>query len=143
MPRHIETRHKGGKKNAGRVRRALRYTNILGRLYSGLRFLEAYWASVRKVAPLCHPNTNVELVNLGIIGGVSYVAYDNWDQPHWDRKTVSAVTIGLLSLVTGEGYVLEITTRIIGGLISSSGSLQSSTKRKNTRRGGKRAQSTR
>lgn len=47
--------------------------------------------------------TKKVLVNLGIIGGVSYVAYDNWDQPHWDGRTVSAVTVGLLSLVAGEG----------------------------------------
>lgn len=51
--------------------------------------------------------TKKVLVNLGIIGGVSYVAYDNWDQPHWDGRTVSAVTVGLLSLVAGEGYDLN------------------------------------
>ena len=66
-------------------------------------------------------NTNLEVVNLGIIGVVSYVAYDNWDQPQWDRKTVSAVTVGLLSLVAGEGYVFEVTPAIISGLIASSG----------------------
>ena len=49
-------------------------------------------------------------MNLGIIGGVSYVAYENWDT-QWDKWTVSAVTIGLLSLWAGEGYVI-LTDRI-------------------------------
>ncbi|KAF8587986.1 hypothetical protein K439DRAFT_1630178 [Ramaria rubella] len=47
------------------------------------------------------------VVNLGIIGGVSYIAYDNWDLPQWDRRTVSAVTVGLLSLVAGESLLAE------------------------------------
>jgi hypothetical protein len=42
------------------------------------------------------------IVNLGILGGVGYVAYQQWDRP-WDRRTVSAVSIGLLGLFTGEG----------------------------------------
>ncbi|KAF8530396.1 hypothetical protein BU17DRAFT_79153 [Hysterangium stoloniferum] len=46
-------------------------------------------------------------MNLGIIGCVSYIAYDNWDRPHWDRMTVSAIAVGLLSLVAGEGIVAE------------------------------------
>ena len=47
-------------------------------------------------------------VNLGILGAVSYVAYDNWDEPHWDGMIVSAVTVGLLSLVAGEGYAHKL-----------------------------------
>ncbi|KIJ49402.1 hypothetical protein M422DRAFT_27764 [Sphaerobolus stellatus SS14] len=46
------------------------------------------------------------VLNVGIIGAVSYIAYDNWNRP-WDRRTVSAITVGLLSLFTGEGYVAE------------------------------------
>jgi hypothetical protein len=80
------------------------------------------------------------LVNLGIIGAVSYVAYDNWDQPNWDGKTVSAVTVGLLALVAGEGYEPEVVASLISALTSISGSWQSSTKRKNTRRGGECAE---
>jgi hypothetical protein len=62
-----------------------------------------------------------ELVNLGIIGGVAYVAYDNWDRP-WDRRTVSAVTVGMLALMVGEGYAAGATFVSVGGLISASGS---------------------
>jgi len=46
-------------------------------------------------------------LNLGIIGVVSYIAYDNWDRPTWDRRTVSMITAGLLGLVASEGYVAE------------------------------------
>jgi len=49
----------------------------------------------------------VGILNLGIIGTVGYFAYENWDRPHWDRRTVSAITVGLLSLSAGEGYLVE------------------------------------
>ncbi|CAE6427924.1 unnamed protein product [Rhizoctonia solani] len=49
----------------------------------------------------------VGLLNLGILGGVGYAAYSNWDKPRWDRRTVSAISIGLLSLVAGEGFLGE------------------------------------
>lgn len=49
----------------------------------------------------------VGLVNVGILGGVGYAAYTNWDAPRWDRRTVSAVTIGLLGLWGGEGFLAE------------------------------------
>ena len=52
----------------------------------------------------------VGVVNLGIIGALGYVAYDNWNKPHWDRRTVSAVSAGLIALWGGEGYVLQIST---------------------------------
>ncbi|KAF8607997.1 hypothetical protein BDV93DRAFT_536730 [Ceratobasidium sp. AG-I] len=45
----------------------------------------------------------VGVLNLGILGGVGYAAYLNWDQPRWDRRTVSAVSAGLLTLALGEG----------------------------------------
>lgn len=45
----------------------------------------------------------VGVANLGVLGGVGYAAYTNWDRPAWDRRIVSAVTIGLLGLWGGEG----------------------------------------
>lgn len=45
----------------------------------------------------------VGVVNLGVIGALGYVAYDNWNKPHWDRRTVSAVSAGLIALWGGEG----------------------------------------
>lgn len=45
----------------------------------------------------------VGVANLGVLGGVGYAAYTNWDRPAWDRRVVSAVTIGLLGLWGGEG----------------------------------------
>ncbi|TRM65406.1 hypothetical protein BD626DRAFT_488682 [Schizophyllum amplum] len=47
------------------------------------------------------------LVNVGILGGVGYVSYTNWDKPSWDRRIVSAVSVGLLTLWGGEGFVAE------------------------------------
>lgn len=44
-------------------------------------------------------------MNTAILGTVGYYSYINWDKPTWDRRTVSAVSIGLLTLWGGEGYV--------------------------------------
>ncbi|KAJ6557191.1 hypothetical protein B0H10DRAFT_2121020 [Mycena sp. CBHHK59/15] len=46
----------------------------------------------------------VGVVNLAIIGAVSYFSYTNWDKPAWDRRVVSAVSAGLLTLWSGEGW---------------------------------------
>ncbi|KAI0823391.1 hypothetical protein BC628DRAFT_1325257 [Trametes gibbosa] len=43
------------------------------------------------------------VVNAGILGAVGYFSYINWDRPYWDRRTVSAVSVGLLTLWSGEG----------------------------------------
>jgi hypothetical protein len=45
----------------------------------------------------------VGVFNLAVLGTVGYFAYENWDLPRWDRRTVSAVTVGLLGLSLGEG----------------------------------------
>lgn len=49
----------------------------------------------------------VGLLNAGILGTVGYYSYINWDKPTWDRRTVSAVSVGLLTLATGEGFLAE------------------------------------
>ncbi|KAG8864656.1 hypothetical protein FRB96_005161 [Tulasnella sp. 330] len=49
----------------------------------------------------------VGVVNVGILGGVGYISYTHWDKPQWDRRTVSAVTVGLLGLFTAEGFLGE------------------------------------
>ena len=41
-------------------------------------------------------------VNLAVLGTVGYFSYKNWNQP-WDRRTVSAVVVGLLGLSGLEG----------------------------------------
>ncbi|CAE6482667.1 unnamed protein product [Rhizoctonia solani] len=46
-------------------------------------------------------------LNLGILGGVGYAAYSNWDQPRWDKRVVSTISACLLSLSAAEGYVAE------------------------------------
>ncbi len=45
-------------------------------------------------------------VNAGVLGAVGYFSYANWDRPIWDRRIVSTVSVGVLALWSGEGYVL-------------------------------------
>jgi len=49
----------------------------------------------------------VGLVNTAILGTIGYYSYINWDQPSWDRYTVSAVSVSLLTLWGGEGYIAK------------------------------------
>jgi hypothetical protein len=53
------------------------------------------------LAPLCCHLT----VNTAILGTVGYYSYANWDKPSWDRRTVSAVSAGLIALWGTEGRV--------------------------------------
>jgi hypothetical protein len=46
----------------------------------------------------------VGVVNVGILGGIGYWSYLNWDRPSWDNRTVTIATVGLLTLFAGEGY---------------------------------------
>ncbi|EKM54370.1 uncharacterized protein PHACADRAFT_196799 [Phanerochaete carnosa HHB-10118-sp] len=47
------------------------------------------------------------LLNTAVLGTVGFFAYKHWDASRWDRRIVSAVSIGLLALWSGEGYVAE------------------------------------
>ncbi|KAK1229174.1 hypothetical protein PQX77_007746 [Marasmius sp. AFHP31] len=49
----------------------------------------------------------VGIVNAAILGTVGYFSYINWDKPTWDRRVVSAVSVGLLTLWGGEGALAE------------------------------------
>ncbi|KAH9839564.1 uncharacterized protein C8Q71DRAFT_750069 [Rhodofomes roseus] len=49
----------------------------------------------------------VGVVNAGILGAIGYYAYTEWDRPRWDKRLVSAVSVGLLTLWSGEGYLAE------------------------------------
>ncbi|KZT11065.1 uncharacterized protein LAESUDRAFT_755682 [Laetiporus sulphureus 93-53] len=46
-------------------------------------------------------------VNAAILGTVGYFAYREWNRPTWDRRIVTAVSVGLLTLWSGEGYLAE------------------------------------
>ncbi|KAF8161018.1 hypothetical protein B0H34DRAFT_788187, partial [Crassisporium funariophilum] len=48
----------------------------------------------------------VGLINSAVLGTLGYFAYINWNKP-WDRRTISAVSVGLLSLWGGEGFLAE------------------------------------
>ncbi|KAJ6593788.1 hypothetical protein B0H19DRAFT_1092007 [Mycena capillaripes] len=48
----------------------------------------------------------VGIINLAILGTIGYFSYENWDRP-WDRRMVSAVSAGLLTLSVGEGFLAE------------------------------------
>ncbi|KAI0779675.1 hypothetical protein C8Q74DRAFT_1413839 [Fomes fomentarius] len=47
------------------------------------------------------------VLNAGVLGAVGYFSYTNWDRPIWDRRIVSTVSVGLLALWSGEGYIAE------------------------------------
>ncbi|KAF8919976.1 hypothetical protein CPB85DRAFT_1248751 [Mucidula mucida] len=47
------------------------------------------------------------LLNAGIIGAVGYFSYTNWDKPTWDRRLISAISVGLITLWGGEGVIAE------------------------------------
>lgn len=47
------------------------------------------------------------IVNAGILGAIGYFSYINWDKPTWDRRVVSAVSVGVLALWSGESVVAE------------------------------------
>ncbi|KAH9911462.1 uncharacterized protein B0H18DRAFT_975722 [Fomitopsis serialis] len=49
----------------------------------------------------------VGVVNAGVLGAIGYYAYTEWDRPRWDKRLVSAVSVGLLTLWSGEGYLAE------------------------------------
>ena len=49
----------------------------------------------------------VGLVNVGVLGGVGFAAWKNWERPTWDRRVVSAITVGLLGLWSVEGALAE------------------------------------
>ncbi|KAJ7594795.1 hypothetical protein C8J56DRAFT_1161352 [Mycena floridula] len=49
----------------------------------------------------------VGLVNTGILATLGYFAYTNWDRPTWDRRLVTSVSVALLTLLGGEGYIAE------------------------------------
>lgn len=41
--------------------------------------------------------------NALLIAIPAYAAWKNWDQPRWDRRVVSMVTVGLGSIFAAEG----------------------------------------
>lgn len=42
------------------------------------------------------------LVNAAVLGVVGYISFQNWHKT-WDKRTVSAISLGLLTLWGGEG----------------------------------------
>lgn len=45
----------------------------------------------------------VGVVNTGVLATVAYYGYIHWDKPVWDRRNVSVISIGILSLFISEG----------------------------------------
>ncbi|ORX41014.1 hypothetical protein BD324DRAFT_647914 [Kockovaella imperatae] len=43
------------------------------------------------------------ILNLGVLGTLGYYAYENWHR-HWDRRTLSYIAVGLLTLSGLEGW---------------------------------------
>ncbi|KAF8993710.1 hypothetical protein BDQ17DRAFT_1368020 [Cyathus striatus] len=49
----------------------------------------------------------VGFVNATVLGTLGYISYINWNRPSWDRRIVSTISVGLLTLWGGEGYLAE------------------------------------
>ncbi|KAI0815221.1 hypothetical protein BC629DRAFT_1579714 [Irpex lacteus] len=49
----------------------------------------------------------VGVFNTAVLGTVGFFSYKHWDARQWDRRIVSAVSVGLLTLWSGEGYLAE------------------------------------
>ena len=47
----------------------------------------------------------VGALNVGLLGALGWLGYVHWEVPRWDRRVVSAVSVGLLALYGGEGYL--------------------------------------
>ena len=63
---------------------------------------------VNRLATADVKRTNPLAVNAGVLGAIGYYAYTEWDRPRWDKRIVSAVSVGLLTLWSGEGYVASL-----------------------------------
>jgi len=46
------------------------------------------------------------LMNATVLGTLGYFSYVNWDKA-WNRRTISTISVGLLTLWSGEGFVAE------------------------------------
>jgi len=42
-------------------------------------------------------------LNVAVLGTAGFLAYQHWHMPHWDRRVVSGVVVGLITLSLGEG----------------------------------------
>ncbi|KAJ9103970.1 hypothetical protein QFC21_002433 [Naganishia friedmannii] len=47
-------------------------------------------------------------LNVAVLAVVGYFGYQNWNMPAWDKKLVSAITCGLISLSAAEGLAANV-----------------------------------
>lgn len=62
-----------------------------------------WWAKTKEV--ILRPSTLgglMGVVNVGLLGGIGYTAYENRGRP-WDQKVVGGAIAGVLALFTAEG----------------------------------------
>lgn len=50
--------------------------------------------------------TEIVKVNFVVLSAIAYSSWRNWQKPRWDRKVVSSVGIGLMTLLGGEWYIM-------------------------------------
>lgn len=48
----------------------------------------------------------LSLFNVAILGAVGYFSYVNWNEPKWGLRTISTVSVGLLTLAGSEPFLL-------------------------------------
>ncbi|KAJ9091697.1 hypothetical protein QFC19_008988 [Naganishia cerealis] len=47
-------------------------------------------------------------LNVAVLAALGYFGYQNWNKPAWDKKLVSAITCGLISLSAAEGLAANV-----------------------------------
>lgn len=106
-PRCTARRRAVKRRSTRHARKALWSTSMLGKSYFARVFSVVLLVLVQSRRQSIFTLTHGCPANVGILGGITYAAYDNWNRP-WDRRYVSAATVGLLALWGGEGCVLII-----------------------------------
>ncbi|KAG6820995.1 hypothetical protein H0H93_008624 [Arthromyces matolae] len=56
---------------------------------------------------LVRPGVLGGIIGLSVLGAVGYLSYAHWERPTWDRRVVSAVSVGLLTLWGAEACIVE------------------------------------
>lgn len=52
----------------------------------------------------------ISLINVITLSATALVALKYWNKPHWDKRVVSAVIVGVSAIMGGQGYVVKLFT---------------------------------
>ncbi|PLW24163.1 hypothetical protein PCASD_09704 [Puccinia coronata f. sp. avenae] len=52
----------------------------------------------------------ISLINVITLSATALVALKYWNKPHWDKRVVSAVIVGVSAIMGGQGYLVKLFT---------------------------------